>query len=757
MKFSLTKKILILTFIILALFSFGVSSVNAEVSHSECKDKASEGWVWEGGLLNGKCVQKTAQDDAEGSFIGRAFNWALAFSVYPVLGAIGALLLTFTSLLVWIAGGIMDLVIQVSVIDMAKYVNDLEAIKVGWGLFRDVVNMFLIFILLYISIRTIIGVGNFDPKRMIKNVIMVALFINFSLFATRLVIDTSNILAVGMYNNIKTSVAAGAKDEATKLKAEKNSVSMAFMSPIWATSFFYTKQTEEEKSGLSSFLGTIDAFANREVRTIVATFIGSIFFLVISFVFFAAAFMFVTRFIILIFLMVLSPVAFGSLAFPGLSHWWGQWFDKLIKHSFFAPLFLFMMYFVAYFLNNNDVKDADANFGVMLNIIIAVGLMLMALILSNKFSIAGSNMARNLAGSATIGLSAWAGRRVVGRAGSVVAESKYVRELIASDSGLSKFAGRRLKSVGDFASKGTFDLRGAPGAGDVAKFGGGMGSISKGAKGGFDQWKKDQAKRVEEEKKFVQGLSPEESEEIAGQNVGLKTRAKNEAEDELKEKDKLVAEFTDANEEIKEIKALKKEIEDKKAERKEELEDLLKLAIQSGNEAKTLQTRQKIRSEMAVFDQDIKKEDEKIKSIVDTYKGTISYEDTTRALSDAKEVLKQAEGVVKDLKKATTARRDRYVGRYVIEDGKIVNKDAGGEESTGLSKRTFASTLFGTTRMQREQAMKFLSPEYEDEQKQEKERKKLADLLKKEVDSGKKSDEDKKSETKPAEGGEKTK
>ena len=66
----------------------------------------------------------------------------------------------------------------------------------AWAVVRDLSNIFFILILLYVAVKMILGLGGHDAKKMIVQVIIMALLINFSMFFTHVVIDTSNMLAL---------------------------------------------------------------------------------------------------------------------------------------------------------------------------------------------------------------------------------------------------------------------------------------------------------------------------------------------------------------------------------------------------------------------------------------------------------------------------------------------------------------------------------------------------------------------------------
>ena len=95
-----------------------------------------------------------------------------------------------------------------------KHIENIGVVEQGYKIILNVANMIFIFLLLYIAIKTILGDGG-DMKKLLTNIIVVALMINFSLFMTKVIIDASNIVAMGFYNAIQTEVGK-VKIEGTK-------------------------------------------------------------------------------------------------------------------------------------------------------------------------------------------------------------------------------------------------------------------------------------------------------------------------------------------------------------------------------------------------------------------------------------------------------------------------------------------------------------------------------------------------------------
>ncbi len=101
-------------------------------------------------------------------------------------------------LAIGIGGYALNKSVDLSINSFATFANS-EAVNKGWGLGRDIVNIFLIFILLYIAIATILQLSGYGAKQLLTTLIVIAFLVNFSLVITKLIIDASNILPLEFY------------------------------------------------------------------------------------------------------------------------------------------------------------------------------------------------------------------------------------------------------------------------------------------------------------------------------------------------------------------------------------------------------------------------------------------------------------------------------------------------------------------------------------------------------------------------------
>jgi len=206
--------------------------------------------------------------------------------------AIGSFLLLIAGWILGLSGLLLTESLNFTVIGMSDRINDLPALNDAWGAFRDLANIFFIFLILYIAIATILRLDNVNTKKLLVQLVIVALLLNFSLFFTKVLIDASNILAI-RFHQVIADAGGG------------NGIAGAFMQKLGMQSF-------ADPVGAAKFISEI----NGPINILLVGILSSVLFLVVAFVFGAMAIMLIARFIILIFLMILSPLAFISMALP---------------------------------------------------------------------------------------------------------------------------------------------------------------------------------------------------------------------------------------------------------------------------------------------------------------------------------------------------------------------------------------------------------------------------------------------------------
>ncbi len=306
-----------------------------------------------------------------------------ATSFSKILYYIGYWTLSLSSLALKLSGILLNAALNAT-LHISDLVNKVPAIGLTWRTIRDFSSIFFIFLLIYASISTILGLKGTTPKQLIVNIVMCGLLINFSLFFTKVIIDTSNVVSLGFYNAI-------APDNATA----DGGISNIFSQSLRVVTVY--NPTGVQKAAKADF----------EKRVGPGMFLGSIVMFIAAGSFFVVSIMLIVRIAILIILMAFSPLYFLSLVLPATGEMSSKWLKLLTGQALFAPIYLAIIYVVMRIVSSPQFGsmmyggDANPSFsqafidggavGVVLNYIIVIILLNMALVVARQFGTMGGD------------------------------------------------------------------------------------------------------------------------------------------------------------------------------------------------------------------------------------------------------------------------------------------------------------------------------------------------------------------------------
>lgn len=234
------------------------------------------------------------------------FLWVFNILLYAVFGVLGIWMM--------LAGVLLDWALNPN--NFAIVITNNAGIYESWKFVRDLFNIFFIFILLFAAFATIFQVDKYSYKKILLKLIIMALLVNFSFPISRFIIDVSNVFLYGILSS------AGLANNDSVSDTLKNGLGiMSIVAPD--TSF---KEIIFDAQSLTIKL----IFSN------IFLFIAAITFLIIGV-------LFIIRIAVLAVLIIFSPVGFVAGAFPGTQKFADEWWDLLIKQSFFAPVMALML------------------------------------------------------------------------------------------------------------------------------------------------------------------------------------------------------------------------------------------------------------------------------------------------------------------------------------------------------------------------------------------------------------------------------
>lgn len=254
-------------------------------------------------------------------------------SLYCILTFVGKgtnIVLNLTSYFAYITGTLFDYSLEFS-INSAEFFKKLGVIEITWSFIRDILNITFIFILLWTAVQILIGnEGKYNAKKILMNVVIFAILMNFSLFAAKFMVDTSNVVSLKIYESMKADSAGN-----------KASISARIMNTVGLSTLYNI--TEIFNSDKIRAKGTCAADPG---KLIIVSVMGSVLLIVMSLALGLAAILFLIRLVNIIFLFIKSPLWVWGNVLPGNPYmskitrdWWSS-----MKHVLVFPiLYLFWM------------------------------------------------------------------------------------------------------------------------------------------------------------------------------------------------------------------------------------------------------------------------------------------------------------------------------------------------------------------------------------------------------------------------------
>ncbi len=218
----------------------------------------------------------------------------------------------FLSIFIFAFGLILGLVIR-GLIYIASYQNfiNVQVVILGWETVRDIANMFFVVVLMIIAFGTILHLENYDYKKWLPKLIIMAVLINFSKTICGLLIDIAQVAMLTFVNAFKAMGGANMTD-------------MLGISKI---------VTMAKSNGSSSF------------STIVGAYILGIFYLLTAVVVITTMMVVLAMRLVMIWIyVVLSPLAYLLAAFPGGQKYASQWWSEFTKNLIIGPVLAFFIW-----------------------------------------------------------------------------------------------------------------------------------------------------------------------------------------------------------------------------------------------------------------------------------------------------------------------------------------------------------------------------------------------------------------------------
>lgn len=259
---------------------------------------------------------------------------------------IGAAVISATAWLLAAAGLLFNTLVDHTIITFGYLFTAKvgEAIGLAWSAFRDIANIVIIGMFVFIAINMILGVKEFGEKKKVARVLIIAVLLNFSLLFTKVIIDASNFTALQFYKASQLSTEGEGSGQLLDVAAfSKKGISGEFIRLLGLDSL---KETSNALSAAAFGNATNQYATANGWMALLHGLVSATLLLAAALVLLYGCFLIASRAILLILLMVTSALAFASWLIPqqyvegGFAKWW----ESLLKATFFAPILMALLW-----------------------------------------------------------------------------------------------------------------------------------------------------------------------------------------------------------------------------------------------------------------------------------------------------------------------------------------------------------------------------------------------------------------------------
>lgn len=193
----------------------------------------------------------------------------------------------------------------------------------AWNLTRQFVDMLFIIILVFIGLATILKIRDYEAKKILPTLIIIAILINFSGVIVGFIVDMGNIVANFFLKN----------------------TSVSDIGDIWDTAWGYLSSTALHQFDNWESWGDLPQTIGSSVGSVIYGLVLIVFYTFSTFVYLILMLLFFCRILILWMVMILAPLAFACYILPATKKFFGEWMQNLIQWSIIGIPIGFFLYF----------------------------------------------------------------------------------------------------------------------------------------------------------------------------------------------------------------------------------------------------------------------------------------------------------------------------------------------------------------------------------------------------------------------------
>ena len=386
---------------------------------------------------------KTSSDSTAVSTAERWIIWIL-MEMFAVIMNFGIFLLRWSA---WLLGLMLG---------QGVFINN-ELVKEAWPFVQGIANLGFIVALLYIAFATTLRLQSVSTsvQRLLPKLLVGALLVNFSLVIGGLLIDASRLFMAVEMNMFGGSATEG---QSAKITPENLGEKLLERSHIYDNVFvsssgvFNNSTLGGSNAGVdvsNAALGTWGSIFTG-IRNLVFVWMVAIGLMVIALGLF-------WRYIMLLLLLIVSPLAYVAIALPQTNKYFTKWWSEFLKWVTYGPAMLFMLIMIVR-VQSIDVSSNPGDPGTtgiyskIVSLLVTVTLMLVAAKMATSSSGAFANSFMGMVNKT----GAWARKNP--KMALTVGSGGLLAPVMGGAAAAQYFGGAAKNNVRDFAGAASSNL-----------------------------------------------------------------------------------------------------------------------------------------------------------------------------------------------------------------------------------------------------------------------------------------------------------
>jgi len=283
-------------------------------------------------------------------------------------------------------------------IDLNKNIVSGPLVQTGFKITLDLANLGFVLVIIIIAGATILRLEEYGYKKLLKNLVIAAVLVNFSLGIAGIFVDFTGVASDFF---LKSATNGDPKEM------------ISYLGKIMEPQAIQKSFSDARNVNGAAKAAETSGFLDTSISIIVGSIFNLIFTVILAITMLGMGILVLVRFIALSILLILMPLAWLCWTTPNLAHYFTDWWKQFTRWCFFLPIMLFFLYLAIFVFTAPLGAGAIPDTGVALldsigakaivpalaKMVLVIGVLIAGMTTANKMGVAGGAAVIGAAGA----------------------------------------------------------------------------------------------------------------------------------------------------------------------------------------------------------------------------------------------------------------------------------------------------------------------------------------------------------------------